>query len=156
MLGKSFYYGDSVCDKSLYRAKHYFEVAAEAGIQPAYHFLACTLCQLNEAQYKNVFGLPGHNYVPRAMYWMRKVTEAGAINDAKTVMGQLEELGKRFCANCHKSAADIPGPLKHCAKCKAIWYCSKECQVKSWNEGHRMDCNFNTNTKTNVMGSRQL
>ena len=30
--------------------------------------------------------------------------------------------------------------FKQCSKCKAQWYCSKECQVEAWRAGHNKDC----------------
>jgi len=51
LLGESFYYGDSGNAKSLYRAKHYFEVTIKEGNGNACYYLAVTLCQLSEAQY---------------------------------------------------------------------------------------------------------
>ena len=158
VLGKVFYYGEDGLEQSLFRAKHYFQVAADAGNQDAYKHLACTLFQLSQSQYKTPFGIPGHCNIPRAMYWLRKVTDKKMIGEAKAVMRQLESIGKKSCAHCHKSADDVTGALKQCSKCKAMWYCSKECQVEAWKMGHRADCNFNLffGKKLNVMGTRQL
>lgn len=158
VLGKVFYYGEDGLEKSLIRARHYFEVAANAGNQDAYKHLADTLIQLSQSQYKTPFGIPGHCNIPRAFYWLRKVTDKRFIKDANMIMKQLESIGKQSCAHCHKSAANVSGALKQCSKCKAMWYCSKECQVQAWKEGHKADCNFNLGfgAKLNVMGTRQL
>jgi hypothetical protein len=39
------------------------------------------------------------------------------------------------CFNC-----GIENATKKCAKCKSVWFCSKECQVIGWKE-HKKDCN---------------
>lgn len=39
-----------------------------------------------------------------------------------------------ICAACFK-----PATLR-CARCKAVWYCSKECQTRDWKLGHRALC----------------
>lgn len=157
VLGKVFYYGQDGLEKSLIRARHYFEVAANGGEEAAYSFLAYTLVQLSQAQYNTLFGIPGHCNVPRAMYWLRKVTDKRFVKEANMVMMQLESTGKKSCAHCHKKADSATGALKQCSKCKAMWYCSKECQVEAWKMGHRGDCNFDVFGKTpNVMGTRSL
>ena len=28
----------------------------------------------------------------------------------------------------------------HMKRCKAAWYCSKECQTQHWKAGHKIDC----------------
>ncbi|GLJ28235.1 hypothetical protein SUGI_0554660 [Cryptomeria japonica] len=38
------------------------------------------------------------------------------------------------CAVCGE-----PGP-KRCSRCKAVHYCSSECQTKHWTQGHKLDC----------------
>jgi len=40
----------------------------------------------------------------------------------------------QLCANCGIEAS------KRCSRCKAVWYCSKECQVKHYKESHRKVC----------------
>ncbi|KAF9530200.1 hypothetical protein CPB83DRAFT_851156 [Crepidotus variabilis] len=46
------------------------------------------------------------------------------------------------CGNmsCAARRGDIP--LKHCARCKTIMYCSRECQVAHWKD-HKTWCNNN-------------
>ncbi len=40
------------------------------------------------------------------------------------------------CANC----GDKNKPLKSCAKCRAVKYCSKECQTQNWGQTHKKIC----------------
>ncbi|KAG2488645.1 hypothetical protein HYH03_012813 [Edaphochlamys debaryana] len=37
-----------------------------------------------------------------------------------------------------RSEAELP--LKHCARCKCVRYCSQECQREHWREGHKAKC----------------
>ena len=46
--------------------------------------------------------------------------------------------GVRFCAVCKKS--DVECSLKVCVTCKTVKYCSKECQVRHWKQGHKTWC----------------
>jgi hypothetical protein len=39
------------------------------------------------------------------------------------------------CSQCGK-----PDATKVCSRCKAARYCSKECQVRHWGEGHKLAC----------------
>ena len=32
--------------------------------------------------------------------------------------------------------------LVRCGRCKAVWYCGKQCQTASWKAGHKADCNL--------------
>ena len=41
------------------------------------------------------------------------------------------------CGNCQKSEDE--SPLKVCNRCKIAYYCSRECQVKNYNQ-HKNDC----------------
>ena len=50
-----------------------------------------------------------------------------------------ESVGQSYCAHCGKKAQGGE-KFKQCSKCKAQWYCSKECQVEAWGTGHKKDC----------------
>ena len=43
------------------------------------------------------------------------------------------------CDNCQKSSAQNGKALKKCVRCQRIYYCSKECQKKSW-KAHKKVC----------------
>jgi len=43
----------------------------------------------------------------------------------------------RLCKACGKGA--LGEKLRCCAKCKRVYYCCKECQVKDWT-AHKPDC----------------
>lgn len=49
-------------------------------------------------------------------------------------MPSVKTTDGHICAACYK-----PATLR-CARCKAVWYCSKECQTRDWKLGHRALC----------------
>jgi hypothetical protein len=58
-------------------------------------------------------------------------------SDVKSVhMSGIRVVDKKVCYWC----SDIDKPVKNCAKCKAVWYCSVDCQSKHW-PVHKLECN---------------
>ncbi|XP_043277518.1 zinc finger MYND domain-containing protein 10 [Venturia canescens] len=60
------------------------------------------------------------------------------INLAKVLSGaydmdKLEITEDKLCAFCQEDAS------KRCSKCKGVWYCGRECQVKDWTN-HKAVC----------------
>ncbi|KAL2269110.1 hypothetical protein VTJ83DRAFT_3956 [Remersonia thermophila] len=51
---------------------------------------------------------------------------------------RAEGRGKK-CESCHEQNEEAKG-LKKCTGCGEVEYCSKECQIKAWNDGHKADC----------------
>ena len=39
------------------------------------------------------------------------------------------------CALCHKPAA-----TKRCGRCRAVVYCSRDCQARHWKSAHKLTC----------------
>ena len=83
--------------------------------------------------------IPGYSAVPRALFWLRKAAADGIADAAKEV-AQLESQMQGHCANCNKKSDCFPEQLKHCAKCKSVWYCGRKCQLEHWKDGHKIDC----------------
>ena len=99
-LGKCFYSGFGGLSKSLYRAKHYLEEAAEKGVDAAYYCLEVTLGKLCHLQYKGIMeGIPGHSCIPMVLFWARKVVANEMSKaDANKMIGELERFAKESCA----------------------------------------------------------
>jgi hypothetical protein len=46
-----------------------------------------------------------------------------------------------FCCRCRKAGSpDGPSSLRQCARCRSVWYCSKECQASDWKGRHKRAC----------------
>ncbi|EJK75317.1 hypothetical protein THAOC_02959, partial [Thalassiosira oceanica] len=78
------------------------------------------------------------NVMPAIFFWLRKSRDMGC-EDARELLKELETDGQSYCANCAKEA-QTGDKYKQCSKCRAQWYCSKECQVEAWRAGHKQDC----------------
>ena len=51
------------------------------------------------------------------------------------------DVGGLQCDFCHKTVQDLGVTcLDSCSRCKASYYCSKECQMCAWKAGHKMAC----------------
>ena len=137
-LGFIFLEGSGGMKKSLYRAKYYIQRSAEKGLADAYTPLALILLELSRVQYDGKV-ISGYNCIPRALFWQRKVAEKGDPRAIK-VVAEIEKLGQQGCVCCLRKAKCFPEPMKHCARCKAVWYCGRECQRKHRKDGHKIDC----------------
>ena len=142
LMGNFFYSGFGGLSKSLYLAKYYLEEAAGKRCDAAHCPLAMTLLQLGDLQYKGMDDIPGHCCIPMVLFWARKaaVREDYSKADAIKLIGQLERVLKKHCANCVRGATRFSGKMKQCARCKAAWYCGRECQLEHWKDGHKTDC----------------
>ena len=83
--------------------------------------------------------------IPTAMYWLRKSAGAGFGNS----IGLLKEKEIEIASKCSLCLKSLNGTCKgkKCTKCKAVYYCSKECQVKDWKENHKKECIVEINEK---------
>lgn len=44
------------------------------------------------------------------------------------------------CAFCNTVKAGTSAKLQSCARCRAVWYCGRACQVAHWKAGHKHVC----------------
>lgn len=123
-----------------------FERAAKNGRPDAQFALSQALMQQAKKQYMS-WEIPGKSPVPRAMFWARRAvaTEEESLSPSSSSNGlahyyltQMINLMRIRCAGC--DAIDEDGFEKKCSKCKASFYCSKECQKRHWRAGHKTDC----------------
>lgn len=92
-------------------------------------------------QAEDLYGMhmSGLNVIPRSVYWMRKSLAAGNL-DAKGVISRMESMETGKCSACGMIEEESDKKFLRCGRCKIYWYCSKKCQLASWEAGHKMDC----------------
>ncbi|KAG2089331.1 uncharacterized protein F5147DRAFT_41077 [Suillus discolor] len=77
---------------------------------------------------------------PQTIY-IRHVVHPESGNAFRAVAASTKSLKasqKDFGVQCTQCQTKLEKPLK-CAKCKGVWYCSKECQKKNWST-HKPAC----------------
>jgi len=138
-LGILHYY-EEIPEPSFYLACYYLNhVAANEDHEGMYSYLYCQSLQtLNKHLHNGPLSIPGFDVVPALLFWMRRSCDLRDIH-ALDQLKKWESVGQRYCANCSKEAQNGE-KFKQCSKCKAQWYCSKECQVEAWRAGHKKDC----------------
>jgi hypothetical protein len=82
--------------------------------------------------------LTGYSHIPFLASIASVVRKGCKHEEVKNVM-HFVNTWRQMCATCGKQG-DKECVLKQCARCKAFFYCSKECQVKHWKAGHKVDC----------------
>lgn len=115
-------------------AVHYLEEAANAGCEKANPQLSAALVQRCKEVYGTVC-IPGHSELPRAMFILHKSFGLESVTTEE--VDEFESFFNDECHNCRKRAT---GKLNRCKRCRAAWYCGKECQVQHWKMGHKIDC----------------
>lgn len=128
-FGQLYYRGDGGFRKSLLLANHYFGETAKKGEKRVYLSLTETLGSIHHQYYH--IPLPGHNVMPLSMYWARQAAAAGYPEGSRIVDSWQQNMSNA-CFNLSKckTKSSVDDGKKCCAKCKAVWYCSKECQGK--------------------------
>ena len=124
-----------------YLACYYLNIAAnEEKNGMACYFYGDALNNLSKQLYKSKSQdqIPGFNALPAMFFWLRKSRDMG-YNEAGERLKEWESYGQSYCPNCSKETK-TDEKFKQCSKCKAQWYCSKECQVEAWRAGHKKDC----------------
>ena len=130
---------EQATEPSPYLACYYLNIVAnEETDGTACYLYSNELANLSKYLYNSQDQIPGFNAQPAAFFWLRKSHDMG-YNDALKKLKERESIGQRYCANCSKEAK-TGEKFKQCSKCKAQWYCSKECQVEAWKAGHKKDC----------------
>ncbi|MCO5550584.1 hypothetical protein L7F22_004072 [Adiantum nelumboides] len=56
------------------------------------------------------------------------------------IVKQASPLDSRTLASLGLCAVCSTPTKKQCSRCKAVKYCSRECQVAHWSDGHKQDC----------------
>ncbi len=142
LLGKFFYLGVGGLEKNLCLAQFYLEISEKysSGNMTNHLILAKTLLELSEKNYGTRHPPAGYSSIPRVLYLLSKSIDRDEDNPvAQELIKELKIQNK--CANCGREAESMPAKkLKQCAVCEAVSYCSRDCQVKHWKDGHKSDC----------------
>ena len=130
---------EQATEPSPYLACYYLNIAANEDMDgTACYCYSGALLKLSKHLHNSQDQIHGFNAVPAAFFWLRKSRDLGHHN-AGGPLKEWESESQRYCANCSKDAK-AGEKFKQCSKCKAQWYCSKECQVEAWKAGHKKDC----------------
>ena len=141
MLGRFFFNGTGGLHQSMIRSMYYLKPAIE-GVESCaatMKLYASILFILSVRAYPDCLIAPsGHNVKPEVLFWYRranaKFTSAGSIQAVESYESTIKEL----CGCCFRTlSTDKP---KCCIECRAVYYCSRECQAADWKAGHKKDC----------------
>ena len=134
-LGWDYYTGTGV-NKNLDEALKWCVCSAEQGVARAMALVAQIMLEIAHHEHGTAH-TPGASPIPRAAYWAKKAAKLGNEN-AVGLVQQIRSKESSHCAACGKEGAETK--LRRCRKCKVTHYCSRECQVRHWNQGHEIDC----------------
>ncbi|KAG2139236.1 hypothetical protein DEU56DRAFT_323939 [Suillus clintonianus] len=84
---------------------------------------------------------PNNNSAASKTVYIEHVTHPERDNHFRAIAASsklLKANQKNFSIQCTQCQTSLEKPLK-CAKCKSVWYCSKECQKKNWST-HKPSC----------------
>jgi TPR repeat protein len=130
--------------KNLFLAKYWSQKGADKDDGSCQLILAQTLMVLASQTFDGSYNRVGYNPIPRVLFLLRKTaaeeyssvqTSTSKENAMKTIQN-IEAQIRVACAACNKQ----DGSLSQCNRCRATFYCDKECLTKHWKMGHKVDC----------------
>lgn len=129
---------DGLLEKSSFKALYWSKRAAvgtayaNAHAEFAGHLMRVAIEHYGSCQ------IVGFSPIPEALFWARKAAGGGSVA-GEDMLKSLEEAYSQLCDLCGKpSQPDCK--LVRCSRCKAAYYCGRECQRKHWRVGHKADC----------------
>ncbi len=123
------------CEQDYERALELFLRAAAQGSAVA-HLNAAEAAMVVASNKHGRADLVGHSAVPRAMQLARRAARLGASMVALELVQRVDASYRTLCGFCGEKHK----PLQKCARCQTHYYCSKECQLAHWQQGHKTDC----------------
>merc|ERR1712194_342860 len=96
-------------------------------------------CLRDISELKNDHGIPGCNRLPLAAYWFKKAAKLGD-EEAAQLIHAIRSNSSKLCADPGCDKNDTGRQLFRCSKCHVMHYCSKECQIRHWKRGHKIEC----------------
>jgi len=140
-LGFLFAVGEGGLQQSDERSMYYLKLAIEENLlHPGCMVYYASALQKSAMMYypDNEIVPSGCNSFPEALFWYRRASADSVGAEAVELFDSYESKIKAMCASCYKSLTTET--RKCCVECKAIYYCSRECQVADWKVGHKKDC----------------
>ena len=137
LLGTSYYKGGCGLPKSWEEAVRVLTPAAERGDALSMGLLGAIIC--NDVE--NQLAPRDNPSFTRGMHWIRRAVEKGDRDSIKFLSTVELDVSKK-CFRCRSQAPPDKAFLR-CSRCRAAWYCSKECQVQHWKAeegGHKQCC----------------
>src|SRR5947209_12879810 len=61
------------------------------------------------------------------------------MSEPVATSASLSTTDEHVCRRCRKHQSELPNPLKRCAKCQSVNYCSRACQQAHWSN-HKKAC----------------
>eukprot|EP00980_Cylindrotheca_fusiformis_P013477 scaffold3437_cov113-Cylindrotheca_fusiformis.AAC.44 len=130
--------------RNLFLAKYWSQKGADNDDGSCQLILAQTLMVLASQTFDGSYNRVGYNPIPRVLFLLRKTaaeedssvqTSTNKENAMKTIQN-LEAQIRIACAACNRQ----DGALSQCSRCRATFYCGKECSTEHWKMGHKADC----------------
>ena len=126
-------------ESSFYLASYYLNAAAnENKGRAAICQYIQSLLRLTKHIHEDQYLVQGFNVIPAMIFWLRKSSDLGD-DGGREMLKKWEKAVQKRCGCCSKTAK-IGEKFKQCSKCRAQWYCSKECQIEAWRDGYKKDC----------------
>ena len=141
VLATCFASGKGGLKRSMVRSVHYLKPAVEISEwSPEYLRTYAAVLHALSASYYPDYEIPpsGDNAMPEALFWYRRAHSTSVNAESVKCLEAYESSMKELCGCCYRTlSTDEP---KCCLECKAVYYCSRECQAADWKAGHKKDC----------------
>lgn len=93
---------------------------------------------------------------PSIVSW-RESVELGYTLDSVESKASGAAVDSPKCSYCRRIGCADGGPtLKSCARCRAVQYCSRECQTSDWKERHKRLCSSYQQLSVDEAGNLEL
>ena len=135
-LGMAHCNGNYGLQKSSEEAIHLVTPAAERGHAKSMDLLGFVMCCPEPYLME-----PVNPNFTKGMHWLRRAAATGS-EDAISHLKEIEDDASSRCFWCNKKAPHEKEHLR-CSRCRAAWYCSKDCQRRHWKAtegGHKKCC----------------
>lgn len=149
-LGYCYRDGIGMDQPSMKKAVHWFRKASHSGDVEG--MVGCAMGLLTEESNRTNIDMDDRHLLrsfPESFFWARRAIVLTAAKDDQNfsrddmtlamyvVQGYAGTSGQ--CIRCRKEASSDEKYLK-CSRCKAVHYCSRNCQKSHWKTHHKFDC----------------